>query len=72
MNKAYAHVVVKTSNLVILRRCYAEVCKKYMLKCVQHVQHNYFSNRLLFCGVVVTVAVIVFFLVQLQKITLKK
>ena len=58
------HVVVKASNLMIPRRCYAEYRKKRkkkVLKCVPHLQHDYFVslNEWYYCFVVSSVAVAV-------------
>ena len=38
----YAHIFVKTSNLVISRRRYAETANM----CVPHVQYDYFCSVL--------------------------
>ena len=54
------HVLHKTLNVVISRCCFAEDRKRNVPKCKTHVQSNCFcSLNLLFCGVVVAVAVAV-------------
>ena len=40
-SQLHAHVVVKTSNLVISRCRYAKGPPKYLLASVRHVQHDY-------------------------------
>ena len=54
-----AHVLHKTLNLVISRCCFADDGKE-MYKNITHVQNDCLcSLNLLFCGVLVAVAVVV-------------
>ena len=66
------HVVVETVKFGNSTLSFARLRQRIVLKCVPHVQHDYFSSfiqpiRLLFSGVVVAVAVAS--LLKLRKIT---
>ena len=53
-------VLHKTLNVVISHRCFAEDGKENVPKCKMHVQSDCFcSLNLLFCGIVIAVAIVI-------------